>query len=150
MNVDRLKQLSAVLRGRDFPAKTFFNMCYSHSEFSQGDLKPDDEGDLYDKRMETKMHANGKQVPSEWCGTVVCLAGLTVLLFRPDYWDKGIHAPLFVAAQFLLDLSDDQAMELFTPENGPDWEKISPEQAADVLDDFIENGYYPDWELIET
>ena len=68
------------------------------------------------------------------CGTTACIAGYAVGLFAPD--DTVGEAGISAQAAELLDLTDEQSMELFTPSNFatrmPQGE-VTPQQVADAL-----------------
>lgn len=140
MNIDLLVRLEGAFRTRNFPDDLSFNLCYGKKTFNSGDLKPDADGDLYDRHMEVKMHVNGSKVQPDWCGSVCCVAGLALALFDPEVYasDFAVGPPL-VLAQRLLDLTDKQAEELFTPAID-DWERVTPEQAADAIGFLILTG----------
>jgi hypothetical protein len=152
MNVDRLRRLATALRSREFPEHVAFNLCYVKHDFASGDLTVDADGDLYDTSMDVKLHVNGKQPKgTDWCGTCCCNAGMTIMLFEPlTYWDKSPRFPAYQLAQKLLGLDDDEAEQLFIPDPRfcpLDWEKVTPEQSADVIDNLIATGKV-DWFVI--
>lgn len=151
MNIDRLNRLSSALRSHEFPENTSFNLCYFRKEFAVGDLKMDEDGDLYDHHMDVKLHANGTLTPPSWCGTLACNAGITIMLFFPlSYWIDGPRVPAYSLAQEILGLTNDEAEDLFIPDPQEcpyDWEKITPEQSADVVDNLIVTGRV-NWHVI--
>lgn len=107
-----------------------------------------------------------RQVPAEqffmgvWinqteCGTVACAAGQAVLLARLKYVDCGYSGPVVItgrgscsvneAAQQLLHIPSEDAIELFTPTHN-DAPFITAARAADVFERYFTTGVL-DWEF---
>lgn len=82
------------------------------------------------------------------CGTVGCIAGWTCHLFANEC--KGFNLDYVLSdksntssiAAELLDLTEEEAEYLFHEANWSKrlWDKATPEEAAKVIDDLIENG----------
>lgn len=93
-------------------------------------------------------------VMRDCCGTVCCIAGAVCQFFKPfDLWgeENGSEAifygegGVFVQAQEMLGVSDENADKLFTP-GKVDWESVTPEDAAKVIRHFIATGEV-NWKL---
>lgn len=93
-------------------------------------------------------------VMRDGCGTVCCIAGAVCQFFKPFdlsgeesgaeayfYGENGV----FVRAQEMLGMNEDDAGKLFTP-RGVDWENVTPEHAAKVIRHFIATGEV-NWKL---
>ena len=80
---------------------------------------------------------------TNWCGTVCCIAGLTVLLFDPAI--PPFHGSTMGRAQKLLDLDDYTADALFTPGTTLRYSLLTQPQAAQAVRNVIEGVLTP-WE----
>ena len=74
----------------------------------------------------------GKWAHKSDCGTVACIAGHAVSLFRPSKWPIPVRDIESVAAD-LLDIPWANACLLFTPTAPEALRQITPKQAAQVL-----------------
>ena len=88
--------------------------------------------DAYDTPMAAEIHN---------CGTTACIGGYVVLLGDPTITHDDLGGDLGNRARELLNISSTQQQQLFAPDqNIYDWDKITPEIAADVLDHLAETG----------
>lgn len=120
MNVERIRQLAAHLRE---PATApHFNM----DRWLQTDIEGAD-----DRPIGEVVHT---------CGTVACIAGHAVALFKPK--ERVRETSIWATAEELLGLTDDQSSDLFLP--GIQWADATAEKAASVLDHLANTGEI-DW-----
>ena len=84
----------------------------------------------------------GQHLEPHNCGTVLCIAGLTIAMFRPDCAIQNDGSP-GLQAQRLLDLDFDQGIELFAPKNFVR-AGYTADDAVKAIDSLIETGT-PSW-----
>lgn len=122
MNVERIRQLADHLRAPATAAHFDIDnwLCVPH-------------GDEADRPIGEVIHT---------CGTVACIAGHAVALFRPT--ERFGEAFIWDAASKLLGLTTEESTHLFLPHSGPTSFDITAEQAAAVLDHLADTGEI-DW-----
>ncbi|MGH6957858.1 MAG: hypothetical protein ACREEW_14425 [Caulobacteraceae bacterium] len=116
MNISRLRQLSAHLRKPEVAD----HFALSHYFFTTSDS---------DEPIGELIHD---------CGTVACIAGHAAVLANPreSFYDIGIYSE----ARDWLGLNNFQAFDLFEPGEVDDYGAVTPQMAADVIDNLIDTG----------
>lgn len=145
MNVENLRALSTALRAGTYKDHVpDFNMNYMILNQNDPDVR-------------------GLGNINHGCGTCACIAGLACIMFDQEHvhrdgdvvaWFGGDQAEgrdvhLLSTAEEALGLGHLQATQLFYPDIGTfAWHRITPDEAADVIDNLIATGKV-DWSAVD-
>ena len=117
MNIPNLRALEAKLREPD-----------TEDHFDMGSWLSDDDNNV----------SIAESIQD--CGTVACIAGFATLLADPKLLSGEANLEARNIAQDWLELTDDEAFDLFSPTNIGDYYEITAAEAADVIANLITTG----------